>query len=422
MLGTIEVAETHKFSSEMQPGQVLAAFKAAAPYLGLRPNVVHAIDWLFRFTDPLDWQPSSRPIVWPSAAMQQQELGLGPSQAKNLNRHLVELGLVVMRDSPNGKRYGRRDPQGRIVEAYGFDLSPLASRCAEFRAQAEAGREERARVQALRRRATIARNGIRQLLETAVEQRIAGRDWEAHQEAASAASRGLAALGSSVEMGMAVARLERLQSDMRRYLEATLEVVASRAESQCSPMNNNPKEPENWPHITTTNQFLNLKDTVIASKKSSSLRVSSGENHPSSGFVNHTGNHRTPSAQHGLGKVRTDSGSLLKITPVELVKLAPRLKSYLNNQAPSWPEIVDAADWLRDEMGISKHIWGDACLAMGREQAAIAVAIVSAKPPAHFRGSPGGYFHGMVSKAKAGDLHLARTIWGMRGSWERRLK
>ena len=64
MLGTIEVAETHKFLSEMQPGQVLAAFKAAAPYLGLRPNVVHAIDWLFRFTDPLDWQPSSRPSFW----------------------------------------------------------------------------------------------------------------------------------------------------------------------------------------------------------------------------------------------------------------------------------------------------------------------------------------------------------------------
>ena len=92
MLGTIEVAETHKFTSEMQPGQVLAAFKAAAPYLGLRPSVVHAIDWLFRFTDPRDWQPSSRPIVWPSAAMQQQDLGLGPSQVKNLNRHLVELG------------------------------------------------------------------------------------------------------------------------------------------------------------------------------------------------------------------------------------------------------------------------------------------------------------------------------------------
>ena len=177
MLGTIEAAERHAFTSEMQPGQVLAAFKAAAPFLGLRPGVVHAIDWLFRFTDPRDWQPSSRPIVWPSAAMQQQELGLGPSQVKNLNRQLVELGLVVMKDSPNGKRYGRRDPQGRIVEAYGFDLSPLASRHAEFRAEAEAGREERARIQALRRRATIARNGIRQLLDTAGEQRIADKEW-----------------------------------------------------------------------------------------------------------------------------------------------------------------------------------------------------------------------------------------------------
>jgi replication initiation protein RepC len=51
---------------------------------------------------------------------------------------------------------------------------------------------------------------------------------------------------------------------------------------------------------------------------------------------------------------------------------------------------------------------------MGREQAAIALAIVSTKPPEHFRSTPGGYFRGMVVKAKAGELHLSRTIWGMR--------
>jgi replication initiation protein RepC len=422
MLGTIEAAERHAFASEMQPGQVLAAFKAAAPFLGLRPGVVHAIDWLFRFTDARDWQPSSRPIVWPSAAMQQQELGLGPSQVKNLNRQLVELGLVVMKDSPNGKRYGRRDPQGRIVEAYGFDLSPLASRHAEFRAEAEAGREERARIQALRRRATISRNGIRQLLETAVEQGIADKDWSRLQDAASTASRGIAGIGSSAEMEMAVSRLERFQGDMRRHLEAALDVVAARGEAQYSSVNNTPKEPENWPHTTLTNQLSNLEDTVITSAKSSSLRVSSGDNQRTNGFASAAVNGQTPSTQQRPDNARTDSGSLLKITPMELIKLAPRLKPYLNNQAPSWPEIVDAADWLRNEMGISKFIWGDACLAMGREQAAIAVAIVSTKPPAHFRLSPGGYFHGMVSKAKAGELHLARTIWGMRGSGEHRLK
>jgi replication initiation protein RepC len=57
---------------------------------------------------------------------------------------------------------------------------------------------------------------------------------------------------------------------------------------------------------------------------------------------------------------------------------------------------------------------------MGREQAAIAIAIVSAKPAEHFRSTPGGYFHGMVAKAKTGELNLERTIWGLRGGERKR--
>src|SRR5689334_12103565 len=59
-----------------RPGQILAAFKAAAPHLGLAPRLVHAIDWLFKFTQPQDWEPGARPIVWPSAGLQQEALGL----------------------------------------------------------------------------------------------------------------------------------------------------------------------------------------------------------------------------------------------------------------------------------------------------------------------------------------------------------
>ena len=33
---------------------------------------------------------------------------------------------------------------------------------------------------------------------------------------------------------------------------------------------------------------------------------------------------------------------------------------------------------------------------------------------AHFRPSPGGYFHGLMAKTKAGELNLARTIRGLR--------
>ena len=75
---------------------------------------------------------------------------------------------------------------------------------------------------------------------------------------------------------------------------------------------------------------------------------------------------------------------------------------------------MDAVDWLRGEFGVSKSLWGEACVAMGRKEAGIAVAIVSAKPASHFRSSPGGYFHGLVAKAKTGELNLARTIWGLR--------
>ena len=82
-----------------------------------------------------------------------------------------------MRDSPNGKRYGRRDPKGNIVEASGFDLSPIAARHAEFVRLAEAAREERELMGRLRRRATIARKGIAQILEAAAEYGSQGEEW-----------------------------------------------------------------------------------------------------------------------------------------------------------------------------------------------------------------------------------------------------
>ena len=98
---------------------------------------------------------------------------------------------------------------------------------------------------------------------------------------------------------------------------------------------------------------------------------------------------------------REDAGTVLRLSTEELVRLAPRLRLYLTKSSPAWPDIIDAADWLRHDLGVSKSLWGDACLAMGREKAAIALAIVSTKPAGHFTSTPGGYFNGMVNRAKA---------------------
>src|SRR3954469_15202638 len=238
------------------PSQLLAAFKAAAPYLGLAPRLVHAIDWLFRFTQPQDWHKDSRPIVWPSARMQQEALGLSPTQVKRLNRSLIELGLISMKDSPNGKRYGTRDPKGRIVEAYGFDLSPVAMRHAEFRRLAEEGRAERAAFGRLRRRATIARKAIAQILETVAEYAIEGEEWQALARESGAIVRALKGVERVDEMKAGVTSLECRQSEARERLETLLDLVDS-----------DPKGAKNGRHIYNYKPNLDpKKDTVIAAK------------------------------------------------------------------------------------------------------------------------------------------------------------
>lgn len=66
--------------------------------------------------------------------------------ASTLRRHisaLVDAGLILRRDSPNGKRYARRAPGGGIEQAFGFDLSPLVASADELADRAARIIEER---------------------------------------------------------------------------------------------------------------------------------------------------------------------------------------------------------------------------------------------------------------------------------------
>ncbi len=143
-------------------GQLLAAFKGAARYIGLRGNIIVAMDYFFGLTRAQDWVGQCRPIVWPSAREQGEALGLSPSGVKFLNRRLIELGLIIAKDSPTGARWGRRNHNGQIIEAFGFDLSPMAHRFDEFAAVRDAGRADDAVRAQLRRRKTVAIKSIGQ--------------------------------------------------------------------------------------------------------------------------------------------------------------------------------------------------------------------------------------------------------------------
>jgi replication initiation protein RepC len=279
---------------------------------------------------------------------------------------------------------------------------------AEFQAVAEQGRALRERMRQLRRRATIARNGLLQILETAAEQGLFDTAWQALETEGRALARSLRTVERVEEMEIGVASLERRQLEARERLENQLAATAGPG-SQA--VDSDPKGPENRPHqYNYKTSSYSFQDTVVASEGSKSGAVSP-ELEPLPPIW-------PTERQQGQGAQpeRTDNGTVLRIKTDELVQLAPRLRPYLRTSSPGWPEIVEAADWLRHDLGVSKPLWGDACLTMGREKAAIALAIVSAKPAEHFTASPGSYFHGMVARAKSGNLNLARTLWGLRGN------
>jgi replication initiation protein RepC len=365
-------------------GQALAAFKQAARPLGLSPRLRDAIDTLFAFSAPQDWQPGARPIVWPSNRKLEITLGLGRRQVQNILNALIRAHLITPVDSPSGRRWGYRDAKtGKIIEAYGFDLSPIGLRHDEFVAlAARAAAEERERA-ALRRRLTIARKAIQQIAETAIEHRFAGRDWRYWLAEALTLVLTIRDDLPLDQLQAVLTELEQRRTDGEATLRAAFDSqqIASAGAIECTP-------------ITTTTQ--------PKADKSATRNIDSEESR--------SGRGDSPTSPDPVSPERPQQ-VLPAVTPKFVLNVSPELKSYLLTALPSWADIVEAANTLRQQLGISRPAWIDACQAMGRYQAATAVAVIAAK--GETIRSPGGYLRGMTSRAQNGELHLSNSLWGL---------
>ena len=108
--------------------------------------------------------------------------------ASTLRRHLavlVDAGLIIRRDSPNGKRYARKDDAGEIELAFGFDLSPLVVRSEEFESLAADIEAEARALKLVRERITLCRRDIAKMIATGIEEGVPTRrggqgpaDWQ----------------------------------------------------------------------------------------------------------------------------------------------------------------------------------------------------------------------------------------------------
>jgi replication initiation protein RepC len=384
-----------------KPFRYLAAFQEAEPYLGLPPQAYKLLAWLVKQTMAQDWEEGSRPVCWPSAARQEEFLGLSQARVKTLNRALYEAEIFILRDSETGKRYGRRGPDNRIIEAFGFDLSPLAYRFDEFIRIAAEARAERDQRKALRKRATRARRAVRQIGETLAALGAVPAAWP--QLAAETAEL-VTLLRTEGDLASIVKGLESRKSQAETWLrEASPSVETS------------PKGLADEPHIISTNKPLNPKDTVIASEVSSPGGRAGPVPSPTGLPAEDEDKDLEPSVDFKPFQ------RVEKLHPGELLELAPRLDAHVTARYPGWADIVAAAGtYLRHELGVSQALWGDSCRLVGRQLAAVILAVVSTKPPEHFTRGAGGYFAAMVKRAQTGELHLDRSLWKLRRArWDR---
>lgn len=421
-----EAAGAAAFTSTT-PGKALAALKRAEPALGVPAQVIKLLDYLVGRTQPQDWDgsPGLGPIAWPSDAELEDRLNVGPSQRKAVVRAALDAGYVRLRRSPNGKRWGHRDRQGRIADAFGFDLSPLAERMAEFgrlSAEWEARRDEGRR---LRREITTTRNHILALVDLAMAQELAGEDWTAATAKADALWRQRGTQRDPLALVPIAARLRALDIHVGEQVAIALAAVEY---EETDPMGAKYR-----PHLTTTTQLLIAEANTTGPTRPTGV----GLNQP---IAQEQGSSRGQPGQHVTGRTvgaestrRTMAGTgkavevppphksampscALRgfvVTPGFILEIAPIFRDWTSSAWPTWDELGRIAYDIRGAIGISPHAWGQAWVTLGGDAAISALAAICARHADGQVQSPGGLLRAMVERHEKGTLRLDRTLFGL---------
>lgn len=128
---------------------LLRALGEARNAFGVSDRDLTVLAALASFRPGAELRDDARLVVFPSNRTLAARLhGMAESTLRRHLAALVRARLIQRHDSPNGKRYARREA-GRIVTAFGFDLRPLLARAREIATAAEAARAadaERARL------------------------------------------------------------------------------------------------------------------------------------------------------------------------------------------------------------------------------------------------------------------------------------
>lgn len=322
----------------------------ARELLGPSDRSLVVLNALLTFLPETVMTPDARLIVFPSnLQLATRAHGMAPATLRRHLAALVTLGLVIRRDSPNGKRYARKGQGGVIEAAFGFDLSPLVARAEEFARLAEQVAEQRRRRQALRERITLARRNCAKLLEAGAGL-CHGPAWagfaERYGQLACAAPR---SAGLDVLAGLAVA-LDALEQD-----------VASLLETKLHSHNMSGNESRNERHIQNSN-----KETYDIERQPAKQSVAPG----------------------------------LSLSVV--LDACPDIREYASQDIHTWRDLHDAAGVARAALGVSPDAWNQFREDAGEDQAAAVMSAMLQRRDQIAR--PGGYLRALNERLRAGKF------------------
>ena len=189
--------------SGVSPHAIVDLLERAGRHCGWTSQLIAHFKLLIDYTRPQDWERGARPVVWLTVREAADRLGLSESQVRRNEAALMRLGALAFRDSGNHRRFGHRDGDGGITNAYGLDLSPAAALLAELTVLAETLARDREEWYRLKHALSASRRRVRAALHGAIHDRRIG------DTAADMLFTELAGLGARVRSHTALDELRR---------------------------------------------------------------------------------------------------------------------------------------------------------------------------------------------------------------------
>ncbi|WP_209893472.1 plasmid replication protein RepC [Rhizobium leguminosarum] len=412
---TLGMLASQAAARKIEPGQSIDKWKLyralceARPLLGITDRALAILNALLSFYPKAELSEDNGLIVFPSNA--QLSLRAHGMAEQTIRRHLstlIEAGLLIRKDSPNGKRYARKEQGGELREAFGFSLAPLLVRAEEIERLAAEVVAERMHLQRLRERLTLCRRDVAKLIEMALEEGAAG-DWSTIHLHFRNVVEQLPRSPSAEQIAATLDELEMLREEILNQLEMQAKTHNPSGNAQQSErhiQNSNPQS------ITELEPSFEPKQGAPADDRSA------GRDEPTARVLKDEGKSEPVSGARAASTANT----ALKSFPLGLVLQAcPEIMAYgPQGSIGTWRDLMAAAVVVRSMLGVSPSAYEEACDIMGAENAATVIACVLER--AGHINSAGGYLRDLTRRAERGEfaigpmlLALARTNSPIRG-------